>query len=83
MIRIVSWNMAHRTASWAALDDVPADIALVQEAGKPDPSWAQALGDSSNATWETALVAGTGAMANCSLEAVGRRRTAGPTDDDA
>ena len=60
MIRIVSWNMARRTASWAALHDVPADIALAQEAGRPDPSWANALGDSPIPTWETALVAGRG-----------------------
>ena len=60
MIRVVSWNMARRTASWAALHDVPADIALVQEAGRPDPSWANALGDSPIPTWETALVAGRG-----------------------
>jgi len=60
MIRIVSWNMAHKIASWAALDDVPADVALVQEAGKPEPSWARSRGDSSNPLWETALVAGRG-----------------------
>src|SRR5215208_7083460 len=59
MIRIVSWNMARRIASWPALHDVPADIALVQEASRPDPSWAHSLSDSSN-PWETALVAGRG-----------------------
>ena len=60
MIRIVSWNMARSIACWAALNEVPADIALVQEAGRPDPSWANALGDSPIPTCETALVAGRG-----------------------
>jgi hypothetical protein len=35
MVRLVSWNMARRVAAWAALRDVGADVALVQEAGRP------------------------------------------------
>ena len=60
MIRLVSWNMAHKVAAWAALRDVGADVALVQEAGRPDPEWANAVSGSPDDRWETALVAGRG-----------------------
>ena len=60
MIRLVSWNMARRVAAWAALRDVGADVALVQEAGRPGLKWANAVSGSPDDRWETALVAGRG-----------------------
>ena len=58
MIRLVIWNMAHRRSTWAGLDDLEADIALLQEAGRPDPRWARATGAEQTDGWETALLAG-------------------------
>ena len=58
MIRLVSWNMAHRRAAWAGLDDLDADVALLQEAGRPDPQWARAVGADPSDSWETTLLAG-------------------------
>ncbi len=60
MIRLVSWNMARRAASWQALADVDADIALVQEASQPDPAWTHTLIDDPDQTWETTLLGGRG-----------------------
>jgi hypothetical protein len=53
VIRLVSWNMAHRRAAWAGLDGLAADVALVQEAGKPDPKWALAITADVTGSWET------------------------------
>ena len=53
MIRLVSWNMNRRRAAWAGLDDLAADVALLQEAGRPGAKWALAVGASSD-RWETA-----------------------------
>jgi hypothetical protein len=58
MVRLVSWNMAHRVAAWAALREVGADVALVQEAGKPGLEWASTVSGSPDDRWQTALVAG-------------------------
>src|SRR5918995_6671738 len=60
MVRLVSWNMAHKVAAWAALRDVGADVALVQEAGKPSLEWANAVSGRPDDRWETALVGGCG-----------------------
>lgn len=59
-IRIVSWNMAHRRAAWAGLAGLGADVALLQEAGRPDREWAlaTAAADATDA-WETAGIGGS------------------------
>src|SRR6478735_12110725 len=53
MIRLISWNMAHRRAAWARLGDLDADVALLQEAGRPDADWALKVGAHTSDTWET------------------------------
>ena len=35
MVKVISWNIAHRKQAWHALCDTDADIALVQEATEP------------------------------------------------
>ncbi len=35
MIRVVSWNVAHRDAPWETLLEMDADVALLQEASRP------------------------------------------------
>ena len=35
MLRVVSWNIAHRPEAWRALFDIDADVALLQEACEP------------------------------------------------
>lgn len=36
-IRVVSWNMGHRTDAWRSLSETGADVALLQEAVAPPP----------------------------------------------
>jgi hypothetical protein len=53
VIRLVSWNMAHRRAAWAGLDGLGADVALLQEAGRPNqPRMLETVPDADR--WETA-----------------------------
>ena len=35
-VRVVAWNMAHKVASWGALEQLSADVALLSEARVPD-----------------------------------------------
>ena len=35
MVKVISWNIAHRKQAWHALCGTDADIALVQEATEP------------------------------------------------
>lgn len=35
-MRVVVWNMAHKVASWTALDQLAADMALLSEARVPE-----------------------------------------------
>jgi hypothetical protein len=58
VLRLVSWNLAHRQAAWAELDRLGADIALAQEAGAPPPELASTWFPDSAAGWETALPGG-------------------------
>lgn len=58
VIRLVSWNMARRRDAWAHLAGHGADVALLQEAGRPDSSWAAAVTPDAADGWETALVGG-------------------------
>lgn len=60
MIRVVSWNMAHRSGAWDTLRDLEADVALLQEAGKPEPAWAGTVSADPNDRWETLLHGGRG-----------------------
>jgi len=60
VIRLVSWNMARRRAPWTWLDALGADVALLQEAGRPASEWALATNDEPADAWETALVGGRG-----------------------
>jgi exonuclease III len=60
VIHLVSWNIAHKRALWAWLHDLDADVALLQEAGRPGPEWALAMGEDPADRWETALVGGRG-----------------------
>ena len=59
VIRLVSWNMAHRRAAWAGLDVLEADVALLQEAHRPNAQWALAVAADDNETWETAGLGGS------------------------
>jgi exonuclease III len=52
MLKIISWNLAHRAESWRFLVGTDADIALVQEAAAPPPEVAQRIGVDS-APWKT------------------------------
>lgn len=58
MLRLVSWNLAHRQAAWAELDRLGADVALAQEAGAPPPELALNVVPDPAAGWETALPGG-------------------------
>jgi Endonuclease/Exonuclease/phosphatase family len=60
VIHLVSWNIAHKRALWAWLHDLDADVALLQEAGRPGPEWALAMGEDPADRWETVLVGGRG-----------------------
>jgi len=42
-IRLVSWNMGHRTDAWRILSDAEADLALLQEAVAPPPDIASKI----------------------------------------
>ena len=55
VIRLVSWNMAHRRAAWAGLDGFAADVALLQEAGRPDPKWALTVAPDATGSWELTI----------------------------
>lgn len=59
MIRLVSWNMAHRRAAWDGLGGLGADVALLQEAGRPDPKWALGVAADATDSWETAGLGGS------------------------
>jgi hypothetical protein len=56
MLKIITWNLARREASWRSLIATGADVALVQEAKQPPPEVAQRI-EVDPAPWETA---GTG-----------------------
>ena len=65
-VKIISWNIAHRHAPWRSLLEMDADVALLQEAGKPPPDIAEHIttdaapwripGQDSNAPWRSAVV---------------------------
>ena len=52
-VKIVSWNVAHRREPWHCLLDMDADVALLQEAGKPPPDVAARI-EIDPAPWRTA-----------------------------
>jgi hypothetical protein len=53
VIRLISWNMAHRRAAWAGLNNLDTDVGLLQEAGRPGPEWALAISADAAERWET------------------------------
>jgi hypothetical protein len=53
MLKIITWNLAHREKSWRFLIGTDADVALVQEAAPPPPEVEQRIGVDS-APWKTA-----------------------------
>ena len=53
MVKVISWNIAHREEAWRALCDTDADIALVQEAPEPQADMPPAF-EYRPATWRTA-----------------------------
>lgn len=66
MVKLISWNIAHREDAWRQLSDSDADIALLQEAAEPptdiagkfdiNPApWCTA-GAGLNRPWRTAIV---------------------------
>ena len=59
VIRLVSWNMAHRRVAWAYLNRRDADVALLQEAGRPDPHWALSVATDATHRWETTGLGGS------------------------
>jgi hypothetical protein len=58
VIRLVSWNIAHKVGPWGELGGIGADVALLQEAGRPGPESELAVLGDPNDAWETALVGG-------------------------
>ena len=63
-MKIISWNMAHKYASWRRLLDMDIDLALLQEAGKPPPDVAERIRanpaiEVDAAPWETMFVGGS------------------------
>lgn len=52
MVKLVAWNIAHRTEPWRQLVESEADIALLQEAAEPPTDIAERVGVDS-ASWET------------------------------
>ncbi len=65
MLKILSWNMAHRSDSWRWLKDIDADVAILQEASEPPADIASCFdidpGDwktegRKNRPWRSALV---------------------------
>jgi hypothetical protein len=67
MLKLVSWNLAHRPECWRALLKTGADVALVQEACAPPPDVAERIvvddapwrteGAGKKRSWRTAVVA--------------------------
>ena len=66
-MKIISWNVAHRSQCWKRLLEMDADVALLQEAAEPPPEiaerldvnpapWHTAGGDSARRAWRTAVV---------------------------
>ncbi len=65
MVKLISWNMAHRQDAWHHLLDTDADVALLQEAAEPpnnvarkleiDPSPWQTGGAGLKRRWRTAI----------------------------
>ena len=65
-IKIVSWNIARRTAPWQRLLEMDADVALLQEAAEPprevakhmevNPSPWHTAGRDATRRWRTAVV---------------------------
>ena len=53
MVKVISWNIAHREEAWRALCDTDADIALVQEATEPPADMPPSF-EYRPATWRTA-----------------------------
>jgi hypothetical protein len=51
--------MAHRRAAWDGLGGLAADVALVQEAGRPGPRVALAVATDDTDSWETAGLGGS------------------------
>ena len=43
-MKLITWNMAHRTEAWHRLLDTDADVALLQEAAAPPPDVAARIG---------------------------------------
>ena len=63
MVKIISWNMAHRHESWRSLLDMDIDLALLQEAGRPPPDVAERIQadpaiEIDAAPWQTTIVGG-------------------------
>jgi hypothetical protein len=54
MLKVISWNLAHRAESWRHLVGLHADLALVQEAGLPPPDVADRVNVDNDARWVTA-----------------------------
>lgn len=52
--------MARRRAAWATLAETAADVALVQEASRPDPGWGRSIGADLEPPWQTSLLGGVG-----------------------
>src|SRR5579859_7371973 len=52
MLKLVSWNIAHRSDGWRAVVDSDVDIALLQEAGPPPAEIASRF-DVGTEPWET------------------------------
>ena len=53
MVKVISWNIAHREQAWRALCNTDADIALVQEAPEPPADMPPPF-EYRPATWRTA-----------------------------
>lgn len=60
MIRLVSWNMARRRDAWLGLTNLDADLALLQEAARPQPESPFAGSIDPAERWETSLLGGRG-----------------------
>ena len=60
MIRLVSWNMARRRDAWLGLTNLDADLALLQEAARPQPESPFTGSIDPAESWETSLLGGRG-----------------------
>lgn len=63
MVKIISWNIARRHDPWRCLLDMDADLALLQEAGKPPPDVIERIQadpaiEINSGPWETMIVEG-------------------------